>query len=159
MSDESVRRMVMHGGGPGVGEAVDGRRHLVRLTAHQALELLASVGYGRVVFTLHALPAIRPVNHLVDHGEIIIRTRLTATVTTAVAAAEDVVVAYQADQLDSARRLGWSVVATGIARPITDPARVARYKQLLHPWVDRVMDTVLGIRPEIITGFRLTHTA
>lgn len=41
----------------------------------EAMRRLAGVSYGRVVFTLNALPAIRPVYHLVDNGHIIIRTR------------------------------------------------------------------------------------
>lgn len=40
---------------------------------------------GRVVFTRQAPPAIRPVNHLVDTGQVILRTRLTGTISTAVA--------------------------------------------------------------------------
>ncbi len=135
------------------------KRRLVELDRAQALALLGSVGYGRIVFTQGALPAIRPVNHLVDNGEIIIRTRLSAKITTAVSPPRHTVVAYQADDLDPTRRLGWSVVATGLAQPITDPARIASYQQLLQPWVDQVMDTVISIRPEIVTGFRLVEPA
>jgi len=61
------------------------------------MRLLASVDYGRVVFTLNTLPAVRPVNHLVDDGQIIIRTRLSTAISTVVRAAEPgVVVAYEA---------------------------------------------------------------
>jgi nitroimidazol reductase NimA-like FMN-containing flavoprotein (pyridoxamine 5'-phosphate oxidase superfamily) len=154
VSDESVRRQVM-----GNGHEHSSRpptRHLVELDRTQALELLAAVGYGRVVFTLGALPAIRPVNHLVDNGKIVIRTRLTAKLATVASPPDGTVVAYQADELDPIRRVGWSVVVTGIARPVTDATRLARYQQLLHPWVDQVTDTVIGIQPEIITGFRVT---
>jgi Pyridoxamine 5'-phosphate oxidase len=97
------------------------------------------------------------VNHLVDNGEIVIRTRLTAKLTTAASPPDGIVVAYEADELDPIRRVGWSVVVTGIARPVTDTARLARYERLLHPWVDQAMDTVVGIHSEIITGFRLTE--
>jgi len=65
------------------------------------------------------------------------------------------VVAYQVDDIDAVRRTGWSVMVTGLARTVTDPARVARYEQLLRPWVGRVMDTVVAIEPEIVTGIRL----
>jgi nitroimidazol reductase NimA-like FMN-containing flavoprotein (pyridoxamine 5'-phosphate oxidase superfamily) len=136
----------------------NGLRRMQQLTPAQCLHLLASVEYGRIVFTQAALPAIRPVNHLIDDGQIIVRTRLTATLTTAVTVATDIVVAYEADQLDPAQRLGWSVVATGIARPITDPARIARYEHLLQPWVDMPMHTVIAVHPQIVTGFRLTAT-
>jgi hypothetical protein len=112
---------------------------------------------GDHIMSDQALPAIRPVNHVVDDGEIIIRTRLSSKVARAVweHAPAGRVIAYQADGLDPMTRLGWSVAATGTAHPVTDPERIARYEQLLRPWANQVMDTVLGIRPEIITGYRL----
>ncbi|RDH80148.1 pyridoxamine 5'-phosphate oxidase family protein [Mycolicibacterium moriokaense] len=122
----------------------------------EAMRLLASVEYGRVVFTLNALPAVRPVNHLVDGDRIVIRTRLGAAISAAVrsAANDAVVVAYEADDFDPDRRTGWSVVVTGRAQTVTDDDDVARYEQLLHPWVNHA-DTVLAIEPDVITGFRI----
>jgi len=132
-------------------------RDVVELDRTEAMRLLASVGHGRVVFTSNALPAIRPVNHLVDGGRVIVRTRLTATVSSFVRSntGSGVVVAYEADDLDPQRRLGWSVVVTGLATTITAPELIARYAQLLHPWVNKVMDTVIAIEPEIVTGTRI----
>ena len=73
-----------------------------RLADAEALRLLASVSYGRVVFTLKSLPAIRPVNHLLDDGRIIIRTRLTSAISAAMRSSDGVVVAYEADSIDPA---------------------------------------------------------
>jgi hypothetical protein len=50
----------------------EGRR-LQTLARDESLRLLGGVAVGRVVFTRHALPAIRPVNHLVEDDKIIIR--------------------------------------------------------------------------------------
>jgi hypothetical protein len=132
-------------------------REVVELDRAEAMQLLASVGHGRVVFTSNALPAIRPVNNLVDDGRVVVRTRLTAKVSSVVRSNADagVVVAYEADDLDPRRRLGWSVVVTGLATTVTEPERVARYEQLLRPWVNKVMDTVIAIEPEIVTGIRI----
>jgi hypothetical protein len=134
-------------------------REVVKLDRAEAMRLLASVGYGRVVFTQDALPAIRPVNHLVDEGQVILRTRVTAPVSAAVrsGANSPVVVAYEADDLDAERRTGWSVVVTGLATTISDPDRIARYEQLLQPWVNMTMDTVIAIDPEIVTGIRIVN--
>ncbi|HYB35486.1 MAG TPA: pyridoxamine 5'-phosphate oxidase family protein [Mycobacterium sp.] len=119
------------------------------------MRLLASVDYGRVVFTLNALPAIRPVNHLVDDGRIIIRTRLTNAISTVMRSANPaVVVAYEADNFDSQSRTGWGVVATGRAHTVDDPGQVSRYERLLHPWVNHA-DTVLAIEPDIVTGLHI----
>lgn len=139
-------------GGLGLAQPANGSQPLDRA---EAMRLLASVGYGRVVFTLNALPAIRPVNHLVDHDRIIVRTRLTASIATAVQATDaGVVVAYEADSLDPQRKTGWSVVVTGRAHTVTDSDQIARYEQLLHPWVNHA-GTVLAIEPDIVTGFRI----
>ncbi len=138
-------------GGLGLSRPPNGAQ---RLGNGEAMRLLASVSYGRVVFTLKSLPAIRPVNHLVDKGRIIIRTRLASAVSSAVRFNDRVVVAYEADNIDLPTRTAWSVVATGRVRAITDPDQVLRYEQLLHPWVNHA-DTALAIEPEIITGFRI----
>ncbi|MEV0293778.1 pyridoxamine 5'-phosphate oxidase family protein [Nocardia sp. NPDC050710] len=136
----------------------DPRRAVFELNRTEALRLLAATPVGRVVFTRNALPAIRPVNHLVEpDGLIIVRTRLTDRLTTAVRGNSSVVVAYEADEIDPVRRIGWSVVVTGVARPVTDPKRVAKYEELLRPWVDKVMDTVIAIEPTIVSGIRLVE--
>jgi len=145
-----------HDGGLGLATPADGGQKLDRV---EAMRLLASVDYGRVVFTLNTLPAIRPVNHLVDEGRIIIRTRITRSVVAALRFTDSpVVVAYEADSIDSESRSGWSVVVTGLARIVTDPDQVTRYEQLLKPWVNHA-DTVLAIDPDIVSGFRIVAGA
>jgi hypothetical protein len=127
------------------------------LDSARAIGLLASVDYGRVVFSLKSRPTIRPVNHLVDEGRVIICTRLTSAISTAVDPTDGVVVAYEADSIDPQTRTGWSVVVTGRAYSITDPGQVLRYERQLHPWVNHA-DTVVAIEPEIITGLRIIAT-
>lgn len=146
-----------HGADELGGSSVDYTREVVELDRKEAMRLLASVDYGRVVFTQRALPAIRPVNHLVDGDRVIMRSRLSSTVSAVVGSGTNVgvVVAYQADDLDPDRRLGWSVVVTGLASTVTDPKQRARYEQLLHPWVSLAMDTVIAIDAEIVTGIRI----
>ena len=143
-------------------DPVPAPRRIQQLSRAEAMDLLASVPYGRVVFTLAALPAIRPVNHVVDDGEIVIRTRRLAGISAALAdhavdldQEPDLVVAYEADLLDPVERVGWSVVVTGLARPLVDPERLARIGGRLQPWVDSVMDTAIVISPEIVNGVRL----
>lgn len=123
------------------------------------MRLLGSVGLGRVVFTMDALPAIRPVNHLVDDGAVIIRSHLGAAITGAVSDSwpPGAVVAYEADSIDPDTHLGWSVVITGTARRIADPVEVARYERLIRPLVSQVMDVVIRISPEIIRGYRVVE--
>ncbi|MET9414905.1 pyridoxamine 5'-phosphate oxidase family protein [Streptomyces klenkii] len=140
-------------------------RRRVELTRAESLRLLRTVSLGRVVFTRRALPAIRPVNHVVDGGDIVIRTHegaalagLTAQAAPAQqpgAAARRVVVAYEADAIDPVTHLGWSVVVTGYCMPVTDPDELARCAALLTPWWDDRMDYAVRIRPSLVTGVRL----
>ena len=128
---------------------------MLELTPAESWQLLAGVTLGRIVFTQHAMPAIRPVNHLVDDQAIIIRSHLGSAVTARTGARDGTVVCYEADELDPVRHTGWSVIATGMARLIRNPAAVSRYKQMLEPWTAGQMDYVIAIKPQIITGIRL----
>jgi pyridoxamine 5'-phosphate oxidase-like protein len=130
-------------------------RRLEDLTPLQSMRLLGSVSLGRIVFTARALPAIRPVNHLVDGDYIIIRTDLSARITSELQPEAGSVVAYEADAIDPAERLGWSVIVVGVARRVTDVDKAAAYRRVLQPWVSGVMDQVIAIHTDIVTGFRL----
>ncbi|WP_280339422.1 pyridoxamine 5'-phosphate oxidase family protein [Nocardia neocaledoniensis] len=138
------------------GNEGDGQRRVLELGRAEALRLLASVPMGRVVYTRDALPAIRPVNHLVDEdGLIVVRTRLHSPLTGLASHTAPVVVTYGADEIDPVRRVGWSVSVTGLARTVSDPGRVASYERRLRPWVEGMMDAVITIDPDIVTGIRL----
>jgi Pyridoxamine 5'-phosphate oxidase len=138
-------------GGLGLARPAGGAH---QLDSDEALRLLAGISYGRVIFTMKTLPAIRPVNHLLDEGRIIIRTRLTAGISREVRSPDGMVVAYEADSIDPQRHEGWSVVVTGRAHTLTDPDQIARYEQALHPWINHA-DTVIAIDPVIVTGLRI----
>jgi nitroimidazol reductase NimA-like FMN-containing flavoprotein (pyridoxamine 5'-phosphate oxidase superfamily) len=159
MSDESIRRHVMGLGADShsAPDVATTRRKLVELTRDEALRLLAGVRLGRIVFTRNALPAIRPVNHIVEDGAIIMRTHGDSAIAgqTSGTGIGGVVVAYEADQIDPETHKGWSVVITGYARKVTDLEQIARYQAMLEPWVEVNTDYAVRIRPDIVNGFRL----
>ncbi|KIF01137.1 pyridoxamine 5'-phosphate oxidase [Streptomyces sp. RSD-27] len=132
-------------------------RRAEALGTNEAMELLGSVELGRIVFTRDALPAVRPVNHVLDAGDIIVQVQDDSTLRALSTAAEDtgVVVAYEADAIDLRDHLGWSVVATGYATAVTDPSEIERYARLLQPWVEVAGSGAIRIRPDLVTGFRL----
>ncbi|MFI9842160.1 pyridoxamine 5'-phosphate oxidase family protein [Nonomuraea sp. NPDC051941] len=129
-------------------------RNLKELSAADSLRRLAGVPLGRVIFTRHALPAVRPVNHVVADGQIVIRSS-AGTILSAEVAAFQAVVAFEADELDVEERLGWNVVVTGFAQLVQDPGEAARLKSMIKPWVMGQLDQVIRIRPQIITGYEL----
>jgi hypothetical protein len=131
-------------------------RLLEALPREESLRLLGSVSLGRVVFTQFALPAIRPVNHIVEGDRIIIRTHLGSAIDSAVAGT-GTVVAYEADMIDPDDHLGWSVTVIGRASRATDPGEVARYREILQPWASGAMDDVITITADMVDGFLLTR--
>jgi hypothetical protein len=131
-------------------------RLLEALPREESLRLLGSTSLGRVVFTQFALPAIRPVNHIVEGDRIIIRTHLGGAIDSAVAGT-GTVVAYEADMIDPDDHLGWSVIVIGRASRVTDPGEVARYREILQPWVSGAMDYVITITADMVDGFRLAR--
>jgi nitroimidazol reductase NimA-like FMN-containing flavoprotein (pyridoxamine 5'-phosphate oxidase superfamily) len=129
-------------------------RQAIDLTEGECWHLLRGTSLGRVVFTHHAMPAIRPVNHLVEGQAIIIRSHLGAAIVSR-SADDGTVVCYEADDLDTVRHTGWSVIVTGLARLVREPAEIERYEQLLEPWIAGQMDHVIAIEPRFISGIRL----
>lgn len=126
-------------------------RRMRELAADQSLRLLGSVSLGRIAFTAHAMPEIRPVNHILDDGDIIIRSHVGA----AILATHGQIVSYEADALDPDTHLGWSVIVLGRAQVIQDTAQVERYSRIVQPWVDREMDYVIRIHPRTINGYEI----
>ncbi|MGW0771178.1 pyridoxamine 5'-phosphate oxidase family protein [Streptomyces sp. NPDC002676] len=130
----------------------------IELDRAEALRLLSSVSLGRVVFTRQALPTVRPVNHILDGGDIVIRTHEGAALISQAQqdAGTGVVVAYEADAIDPDTRLGWSVVVTGYAHVVTDDDELARIRGLLEPWAAQPgIDHAVRIHPDLVTGVLL----
>jgi Pyridoxamine 5'-phosphate oxidase len=124
------------------------------LTRDESLRMMGSVPFGRVVFTSRALPAIQPVSHLLVGEQIIIRASLGAAIRSAVHGT-GTVVAYQADLIDPAVRIGWSVVVIGRAHRVVSEALAVRYRRSLRPWIDEEMDEVIAIDADLVTGCRI----
>jgi hypothetical protein len=120
------------------------------LTRPESLRLLDQARFGRIVYTVRALPAIVPVSHVLDNGMIVMRTHVGAECAGSV-------VAYHADDLD-ADHDGWSVTVTGVARRVLDPDEIAHYETRLTPLVAADYVETIRIYPEIVTGYRLVRT-
>ncbi len=127
------------------------------LPVAEALRLLSQVRFGRVVFSSRALPAVRPVRHVVDDGTIVIAAGpelVLGTESSASAFIGGTIVAYEADELDTSGCSGWSVVIVGRARPVTGEAEIGLYRQRLPQLGDS--DQLVAISADVVTGFRVT---
>jgi nitroimidazol reductase NimA-like FMN-containing flavoprotein (pyridoxamine 5'-phosphate oxidase superfamily) len=131
--------------------ANDGFRELER---QECLRLLAKVPVGRIVHTRGALPAVLPVNFSLDHdGSVLLRTSAASELVRAV---DGAVVAFEADEVDAVTHSGWSVVVTGEATVVTDPAERERLARTGPPsWVPSPEEVFVRIEPELVTGREL----
>lgn len=127
---------------------------LEELNRRQCLDLLAGPRVGRLVFTEDELPTIQPVNYRLWHDDVVIRVAGGGKLA---AAAHNQVVAFEADEVDSELRNGWSVTVVGHAEPITDvDALVELAGTFLEPWVEGRRDHFVRIRAEKMTGRRFS---
>src|ERR671913_2269001 len=94
------------------------RNGLEVLAPDECLRLLATATLGRIGVTSGALPTVLPINFRVDGDRILFRTGVGTKLDAATSGA---VVAFEADDFDAMYHSGWSVVITGVARPVEDP--------------------------------------
>lgn len=135
---------------------MENKRVLVELDPKVALGMLGHAEFGRVAFVANGIPIIRTLNHVVDDGRIIIFTRHSSAFAQAVLNQPDLQVAYQADEIERHSRLGWSVLVTGTATDASNDRRSEQLGRKVQSWIDRPLDTVIAIKPQEVTGLRLT---
>jgi hypothetical protein len=127
---------------------------LEQLSRDECLRLVGQVPLGRIVYTRQALPAVELVNFTLDNDEIVIRTDSGGKLA---AATRGAVVAFEADNVDIATHVGWSVTIIGYSRAVTDGDDLRRLEQAgLSPWAPGKRDHFIRITPEIVNGRRIS---
>ncbi|MEU9135186.1 pyridoxamine 5'-phosphate oxidase family protein [Streptomyces sp. NPDC048404] len=124
------------------------------LDRQECLRLLAKVPVGRVVYTRQALPAVLPVNFCLDTDDSVLLR--TSTHTELLRGIDGVVVAFEADEFDAETRTGWSVVVTGRATVVTDPAEHERLTEVgPTSWMPTRSTVFVRIESEMVNGREL----
>ncbi|MEU2428280.1 pyridoxamine 5'-phosphate oxidase family protein [Streptomyces sp. NPDC007861] len=128
---------------------------LLELDDAECRELLSTHGVGRVAVFTPDGPAVVPVNYLVSGGDIAFRTAPGS----AAAAVDGAEVAFEVDHIDDAFSRGWSVLAVGPGRAVTDPDAVGRLEAEAPtlPWAGGERRLWLAITPIRITGRRIVN--
>ncbi|GAB3490670.1 pyridoxamine 5'-phosphate oxidase family protein [Flexivirga sp.] len=125
----------------------------VELPASECWALVRSVPVGRLAVLVDGRPDIFPVNHVVDHGTVVVRTGTG----TKLAAADRQPVAFEVDGYDVEAAQAWSAVIKGVARTVDRMHEVVDALQLpIFPWQGGPKPCFLRIEPESITGRRIT---
>lgn len=137
---------------PGPGRAGP-HPHLDVLSKEECEAHLAAGGVGRFVFLAAQGPVALPVNFRLADGDVVFRTRSKG----ALAAAAGTIVSFEADHIDEAMSEGWSVLITGRARLIEDPAELAGIIDLaeIEPWPGGRREALMRIENATISGRRI----
>jgi nitroimidazol reductase NimA-like FMN-containing flavoprotein (pyridoxamine 5'-phosphate oxidase superfamily) len=126
---------------------------LEQLSRAECMRLMGSVPVGRIVYTWQALPAVELVNFALVDGDIVIRTSAEGKLA---AATRGAVIAFEADSIDLAGHVGWSVTVVGQARAVTDGTEVCDLQQVaLSSWVPGDLSHFIRISPAIVNGRRV----
>lgn len=132
------------------------RNGLEVLDESACLRLLATATIGRLALTTGALPVVLPVNFMLTDRGVVFRTSWGAKLE---AATRGTVVALEADAIDVVAHSGWSVVVTGTACELRDPADVAWARALpLAHWGAGDVDRYVLVPTTVVTGRRLDPT-
>lgn len=133
-------------------EGTAGERPVLRpLGTDECHRLLAPGGVGRVVLSEPRGPVAIPVNFGVLDGDVVFRTS-DGTPAAGVAGQE---VGFEVDHLDAAARQGWSVLVTGTARRVVDPAEMAQACALVDPWAGGDREVCIRVTPTEVSGRRV----
>ncbi|TDW86555.1 pyridoxamine 5'-phosphate oxidase family protein [Kribbella sp. VKM Ac-2566] len=117
------------------------------------VRLFASVPLGRLVYTHGGLPAVRLVNFVVDEDTIVFSTGQGDKFR---AAERGDVVAFEADEVDAERHVGWTVTAIGHLSVVTDDeAAELRRTLALHSWMPMEEPQLVRLGIESVQGRRL----
>ncbi|MEV0289635.1 MULTISPECIES: pyridoxamine 5'-phosphate oxidase family protein [unclassified Kribbella] len=129
------------------------RSRLEILSTAECLRLLRSVPLGRLVYTDGGLPAVRLVNFVLDDDTIVFSTGPGDKLR---AAERGDVVAFEADDVDAERHLGWTVTAVGHLSVVTpDEIAAVRRALPLHSWLPMDDPHLVRLGIESVHGRRL----
>ncbi|GBP99473.1 helix-turn-helix domain-containing protein [Streptomyces spongiicola] len=137
---------------PGPGAALRGAE-LAELDEAECRTLMAGHGVGRIGVLTPEGPAVVPVNYVVDGASVAFRTSLGKV--PSFAAGNEI--AFEVDRIDDAFSRGWSVLAVGRARAVTDEEAIRRLTGLAPttPWAGGSRDLWIEFAPSRVTGRRI----
>ena len=134
------------------GRVLD-RNGLEMLDRDECLRLLGEVRVGRVGITTEAMPVVLPVNFVVDRERVVFSSAPGSKLYVAATGAQ---MAFEADDVDQAARIGWSVCVTGPGSVVDDHDEVDRLRHLpLDTWAAEGEESFVVIEAQVVTGRRL----
>ena len=125
-------------------------RPVTILPESECWQLLSRVSLGRLVTSADGIPAIFPVNFVVQERTVLFRT---AAGTKLVSSAINNQVLFEADDHNASD--GWSVIVKGVARSLHTDEDIERAERAhLLPWTATVKEHYVRVIPTQVTGRR-----
>jgi uncharacterized protein len=125
------------------------------LPADECRELLATRDVGRLAVVVGGYPEVLPVNYAVVRDRVVIRTDPGAKLSHA----RFERVCFEVDELDRARRIGWSVLVKGVIHELKEGDRHADELDLvagqIRSWAGGAKAHTLVVTPVSVTGRRI----
>jgi nitroimidazol reductase NimA-like FMN-containing flavoprotein (pyridoxamine 5'-phosphate oxidase superfamily) len=133
-------------------------RVIEELDEATCLQLISRGGIGRIAYSSRSGPAVLPVNYALRDGAVVFRTAahsaLDEDLRTGIDGAE-YKVAFEIDDIDMVKQLGWSVLIQGPAHHVTAAERDAVLKGV-EAWAPGERELFVRIVPSRITGRRIS---
>ncbi|MDQ1661307.1 MAG: hypothetical protein QOJ68_1287 [Blastococcus sp.] len=129
----------------------------VSLDHAECRRLLATVEFGRLIFTRGALPAVHLTRFCLRGGQLLMPTHAGSGLVRAVRGA---VVAFQADCVEPLTKTGWSITAVGPAHVLTEPQDIAAGERLgLQTWIPAAPYSYIAVEIGLLHGHRVARVA
>jgi len=130
---------------------------LTSLTPDECRQLVAGGGLGRFLFVETGRgPVAIPVNFRMDGDDIVFRTGRESSIAEGLREKQ---VSFDVDHLDEALSEGWSVLLSGTASIITDPAGLDQARALgIEPWAGGDRPAYVRVMVQRVTGRRIRVT-
>lgn len=125
---------------------------VIQLTESEALELMSTKNFGRLVVRRKDDMDLFPLNYVVDGGRIIFRTAEGSKLFS-LTLNDDVL--FESDDVDQETHKAWSVIVKGTARALTSTKEIEEADRLpLKPWLPTLKYNYVEIRPMSVSGRR-----
>lgn len=133
-------------------------RTIEEIDEAESLRLISPGGVGRIAYEGRFGLVVLPVNYMWHDGAVVFRTAehrpLDEDLRTGIAHA-DYKVAFEIDDIDLARRQGWSVLIQGPAHHLTEAERASAIQAGVEPLAPGPRELFVRIVPSRVTGRRI----
>jgi uncharacterized protein len=119
----------------------------------ECLRLLGGAAVARIAGSSGALPVVLPLRYAFDGDSVVFESVPGTTIDFMTSGA---VVAFEVDNMHERGHCSWTVMVTGVARPVSDDLEIERRRRLLPE--DAARPRFLRLSLDLVSGRRTRRT-